>query len=304
MAENEHVNEFNKLVTECDEKQVVPLMECVEERIREMRLTLADKIIACCRDSSASNSQCSPAIIALFLMAETVLHFNSDIAKNVMARLKEGYKSNVRNIDWIAKASPQVRQNLWVLFVERETASGFSADDYEKMLSDCFSALARSESHLLCLILWLFKEFATPERIDFVEEIVMRKPATSSLLDKMLLWHAQIRVSNCSQEKVREIETRICGLQLDSGAFATVEGKKEDGVLLPSAIGLLVLISCAKRKDMENQSSTSEGSIIDAVRKTVRWIVGRVTDVNDEGVAWAYYALCEYIDLESTTKKR
>ena len=304
MRDNERVNEFNKTITECDEKQVVPLMVCVVERIRKMRLPLAGKIIACCKDSSTSNSQCSPKFIALFLMAEKVLHFNSDISKNVMVRLKDGYKSNVRNIDWTAKASPQVRQNLWDLFVERETVGGFSANDYEKMFSGCFSALARSESHLLCLILWLFKGFATSERMDFVEEIVKKKPATSSLLDKMLLWHAQIRVSTCSQENAREIETRICGLQLDSGAFATVEGMKEDGVLLSSAIGLLVLISCAKRKDMGNQSATSEGSIIDAVQKTVRWIVGHITDVIDESVAWAYYALCEYIDLESTTKKR
>ena len=301
MADNERVN---KPITGCDKKQVVSLRECVEERKRKMRRTIADNIIACCKDSSASNSQCSPKIIALFLMAEKVSHSNSDILKDVMARLKDGYKFNVRNIDWTAKASPQVRQNLWTLFVERETVGGFSTNDYEKKFSDCFSALARSESHLLCLILWLFKEFATPERIDFVEEIVMRKPATLSLLDKMLLWHAQMRVSNPSQEKVREIETRICGLQLDSGAFATVEGKREDGVLLSSAIGLLVLISCAKRKDMENQASTSEGSVIDAVWKTVRWIVEHVTDVSDEGVAWAYYALCEYIDLKSTTKER
>ncbi len=304
MTDNKRVNEFNKLITECDGKQLVSSMDCVEERIRKMRRTIAEKIIACCKDPPVSNSQCSPKIIALFLMAEKVSHFNSDIAKDVMVRLKDGYKPNVRNIDWTANASPQVRQNLWTLFVERETVGGFSANDYEIMFSDCFSSLARSESHLLCLILWLFKGFATSERMDFVEEIVMRKPASTSLLDKMLLWHAQIRVSNCSQEKVREIETRICGLQLDSGAFATVEGKKEDGGLLSSAIGLLVLISCAKRKDMENQSSTSEGSVIDAVWKTVRWIVEHVTDVSDEGVAWAYYALCEYIDLESTTKER
>ena len=106
-----------------------------------------------------------------------------------------------------------------------------------------------------------------------------------------------MRDEDCSQGKVRDITDRILDLQLRSGAFATVEGKGENGDLTSSAIGLLALISCAKGNGSENH-------VIGAVRQAVRWILRHITEAIDEGVAWAYYALCEYIDLELTTQER
>jgi hypothetical protein len=86
-------------------------------------------------------------------------------------------------------------------------------------------------------------------------------------------------------------------LQLSSGGFAAAEVRDSDGDLASTAVGLLALISCA----MEN---CNKDLAIGAMRQAARWIVGHITAANDEGVAWAYYALCEYIDLESTTKER
>ena len=62
-----------------------------------------------------------------------------------------------------------------------------------------------------------------------------------------------------------------------SGAFAATEEGEQNGDLISSAIGLLALISCARENGYENLT-------IGAVRQAVRWIVGHITDVIDDGV--------------------
>ena len=296
MANNEQVGEHNALVTEQDEKQVIPLMRRVRELIRDKRLVLENKITHC-REVLPTN-QCSPDIVALFLMAEKVLHFNDDVSRAVVSYLKNHYKTNARNIHWAADKTIQVEQYLWTLYVEKETKDGFSLNDYKNMLSECFRALKKCKNPCLSMMLWLASEFATEDWLSSVQDILEEKQTATWLQqDRMLFLLACMENSNCSIERARDIETQIRGLQLGSGAFAAGEGKAGNGNLISSAIGLLVLISCARRKG-------SRDSVIDAVRQAVRWIVEQIAEANDKGVAWAYYALCEYIDLESTTKGR
>ena len=112
----------------------------------------------------------------------------------------------------------------------------------------------------------------------------------------MLFWIAYMRDTDCSQETVRNITTQIFDLRLNLCAFG---GKNGD--LVASACGLLALISCVRQNCSKNTFA------LDAVRQAARWIVVDIAKENNgtpQSAAWAYYALCEYIDLESTIKWR
>lgn len=272
-------------IEDCDGKQADSLMVRGEQRVKEMRQRLTDKII-----TSSSNGQCLHCIASLFFKVE------KESFSNYISRVAD-YKTNVRNIQNKPDECSLVEQNLWTLYLwdlyvklknaKGDTVDGFSLNDYENMLADCFSTLEGHKNPCMCLMLWLFPKLATKDRIKKVEDILREnKDATWWLRDKMLFWLACLEESNCSQEKAREIERQILELKLDSGAFATVEGKKENGDIISSAIGLLVLISCAKRKD-------SAGTVADMAQKTVRWIVEQ--DADGENLAWGFYALSEYV---------
>ena len=286
-------------VADCDGKQAGSLMERVEKMVKEIRQTLTDKIMT----SPSNNNQYTPCLIALFLKAEKEL-YSTDISRVVKPYLNDDYKTNVLRKQSKLDGCYLVEQNLWALYlwnlyVKQENAredvvDDFSLNDYENMLADCFSTLASHKNPCICLMIWLFTRLVTKDRIKTIEDILKEnKVATWWLRDKMLFWLVCLENSNCSQEMAREIEKQICGLQLDSGAFAIVEGKKENGDIVSSAIGLLVLISCAKRKD-------SVGTVVDMAQKTVHWIVDRLTghDVTYESyIGWAFYALSKYINL-------
>ena len=178
--------------------------------------------------------------------------------------------------------------------MEREIACESSL--YSDMLVKYFNSLVACKSPFLGLMLWLFPELVTEDQVTAVANIARECLGTWMLGDRMLFWLACINDSNCRPERTRYIEAEIRRLQLDSGvdagAFATVEGKDEKGNLISSAIGLLVLVSCARRDD-------SKGPVAEVTQKTACWLIGQLSVVQavDESIAWAYYALSEYINL-------
>lgn len=273
---------------ECyNENEVIFLVDWIKKLIIDIRLLLKNRITPC-RECPA-NSHCSPDIVALFLMAEKISHFNDDISRAIASYVKNTYKPGVRDIPRTVEDQELSERDLWTLYLEYHDSSH---GDCEKRFSDCLLALEGGKNRHLNLMLWLFPHFATEDRLKTVEDIV-KETAPWWQRDKMLFWLACMGASKCSQETVREIETQICELQLETGAFATVEGRDENGDLISSSIGLLVLISCAKKNN-------AEGPIMDTLRKTVCWIIEYITanqGTNGADSAWAYYALCEYVNL-------
>ena len=278
-------------ISECyTENEVTFFVDRIKNLVSDIRPLLESMITHCC-DFSAKNP-CSPDIVALFLMAEKISLFNDDISRAIASYVKTNYKPAVRDIPRMAEDRVSSEKYLWTLYLERKYHDDSSHDDCRKRISDCLSAFEDSKNPGLSSMLWLFPDFATEERLKTVEDIV-KETAPWWQRDKMLLWLACMGASECSQETVREIETQICGLQLETGAFATVGGSDENGDLVSSSIGLLVLISCAKKNN-------AEGPIMDALRKTVRWIIEYITAKQGTcgaDIAWAYYALCEYVNL-------
>ena len=274
----------------CNENEVTFFGDRIKKLVGVIRPSLENMITHSC-DFSAKHP-CSPDIVALFLMADEISHFNDDISRAIASYVKNNYKSGMRDIPRTAGGQDLSEKYLWTLYLERKHHDDSSHDDCEKRLSDCLSVLEGCKNQHLSLMLWLFPDLATEERLKTVEDIV-KETAPWWQRDKMLFWLACMRASKCSQETVREIETQICGLQLETGAFATVEGSDENGDLISSSIGLLVFISCAKKNN-------SESPIMDTLRKTVRWILEYITAKQGTcgaDIAWAYYALCEYVNL-------
>ena len=158
-------------------------------------------------------------------------------------------------------------------------------------------------SPVLGLMLWLFPEFASEELLMHVEKITRDNYAWLTQ-DKMLFWLACMRDSRFKEIASRVINERILSLQLDTGAFATVEGKEEKGDLISSAIGLLALISCVRHDN-------SKDSLREEILKTVRWIIDhpavkrylvdelpseeKCIDMLDS--VWVFYALRQYMTL-------
>ena len=284
---NERINAINVLLEERDE--VDSLISDAKWKVTQLRHEFTDKI-----DLLSDVNTFPRATIALFWKGEDKLHLSDSISSKIKACLKKASTSNVSTARWATVACSQIEQDLWMLWINQTTSDGSSLN--ERMLSDCFDALERRQSSLLCLMVWLFPEIK--ERLDAVEVLATHSRFSSwPIWDQMLFLITYMRDTDCGQEKVRDITARILDMQLSSGAFVITEEEVTKRKLIYSAVGLLALISCAKE-------NASENITIGALRRAVRWIVEHITDVKDEGVAWAYYALCEYIDLESTTKKR
>ena len=273
----EHLCKYRELIAENGREQEV-LIRWFKGLVMIMRQELKNKIIPC----PGIVSQCPPNIAGLFLMAERAASFKDKISRDVEDCLKKDYMAHVRDIRWTAEADLHVEKNLWTLFVDQMIIDGFAIDDHATELSACFNALVNRRSSALCLLLWLFRKFVTQVQMGIVESIAADESlATWCLQDRMLFWLACISDTKCSKEKTRNIEAQISGLQL------------ENGDLISSAIGLLVLISCAKKNN-------GEGPIMDALQKTVRWIIERIPVTHDaigSDFCWAYYALCEYVNL-------
>ena len=284
---NERITAINVLLEEREEVDF--LIFEAKRLITKIRREFANKV-----DDLPDINKFPRGTIALFWKGENKAHFRGPTSLKIKSCLKKARTPTVSTAKWAAATRSQIEQDLWTLWINQKTSGGSSLD--EKMISDCFDALERYQSSLLCLMRWLFPE--TKERLNAVETILTRRDLSASFVrDRMLFWITYLRDANCSQGKVKDITARILDLQLRSGAFAATAEGGQNGDLISSAIGLLALISCAREKGYENLA-------IGAVRQAVRWLVGHITDVIDDGVAWAYYALCEYIDLELTTKKR
>ena len=294
MANSEQGNEFNALVTERDEYQSSSLTQQVKELIRDKRRVLKDKM-----QQPLLTKQCPPEIVALFMMSENVSHFSDDISCEVASYLQNNYKAKASDIKWEADKTFAVEQYLWTLYVEKATKDGCSPNNYEKKLSECFYALKSYKNPCLCMALWLASDFAPEDWLrsvqGIVEEAQENRIATWVQRDRMFFLLACVRNSNCSIEMAREIETQIQELQLYSVAATAAERIADDVCLVSPAIGLLVLIYCARRQGLKD-------SVVDAVRQVVRWIVGHMEKAKGKDFAWAYYALNEYVAFESETK--
>ena len=290
MANNEHIGKFNELVAESGAKQADPLMHRIKELVTKMRKELEDKIIY-----SPAIIQCPPKIAALFLMAEKASLFNDESTRDAKGCFEKNYADNIRNVQWTTEAPSQIEQNLWTLSVAREVFAVSSPKDYENVLSKYVGILEQHKYPLLCLMLWLFPQFVNEERMKIAKGIACESPTTSLLQDRMLYCLACIEGPSCSHEKASEIETQFLRYHL-----TIVEGGNEWGDIVSAAIGLLVLISCANQGLLED-------SVIDATRKTVRWIVDRLTgrEVTYEScIGWTFYALCKYIDMVRRLEQR
>ena len=255
----------------CDSKQA-DILSRIGTLIAEVRQKI---------ESQKIERQCFLKVMALSLMAEKV----------------DGRKASVNEIEFpriqLSTEYPsQIEKCLWTLFMGREIAGDHSVNSDK--LVDYFNSLVACKSPFLGMMLWLFPELVTEDRITTVANIERECLGTWMLRDRMLFWLACINDSNCRPERTRYIEAEIRRLQLDSGvdagAFATVEGKDEKGNLISSAIGLLVLVSCAREDDSEDPST------VEAAQKTARWILDHLTvpQIVDASSAWALYALSEY----------
>lgn len=228
-------------------------------------------------------------IIKLFLMAERNLHNEAKASYKVESYLQGANKVKMRDVQWETLYPSHNENNLWDISTMREVQGRLSSIDDDNELSDIFGVLEKLKDPSLGLMLWLFPALATEERLKAVYGIVCKDPRNWTLRDKMLFWLACVT----NRRVVAYVEAQILGLKLDSGAFANVEGKDANGDIISSAIGLLVLVSCAKLKE-------PNGSTFGAARETASWIVTRLK--KKQGVealsqAWSLYALSELIHL-------
>lgn len=287
MTDNERIDAINALLKKRED--VASLMSAAMLKATEIRRKFAEEV-----DHLPDEFPCGA--IALFRKGEYTAKLSDDASPKIKHCLTS--TSNVSIDRWATASRSQIEQDLWTLWINNQMVSDGSSRN-ERMLSECFDVLARRQSSLVCLMRWLFPE--TKERLDVIDDVAKH---SWPVRDRMLFWIACMRDMDCSQEKVRWITAQILRLQLSSGAFGGPNGN-----LAASACGLLALISCARENGSENTLA------IDAVRQAARWIVGNIAKANDgasqsvawshcESVAWAYYALCEYINLESTTKWR
>lgn len=248
--------------------------------------TLIEKTLIECGSPKSKLSR----IIKLFLMAERNLR---NVAKVSYMAGQYANKVKTTDVQWKTTSPSHNEDNLWNISAMREVQGRSSSMVDENELSNRFSALEKSEDPSLGLMLWLFPTLATEERLKKVHGIVCRDNRSWSLQDKMLFWLACVQNRNTNCWIVEYVEEQIRCLQLECGAFANVEGKDSNGDVISSAMGLLVLVSCAKLKGPND-------STLDAARKTASWIVARLKECQDVEAlicAWSLYALSEFIHL-------
>lgn len=282
MANNEHCNTLDTLVAECGRMQEIQRVKCL---ITNLRRQLKDKIIS---DRNLDDRQCPPEIVALFLMAEKLAQFRDEVSRELESYLRNDSSTNINGS---AETDSQIENKLWTLFVYQESVDGSLSNDNESMLSAWFNILACRQSHVVCLMLWLFPHFATKERMDVVERIVAdEKNATLLLWDKMLFWLACMRDSDYGKEK--NIGSQINGLLSDSGAFAVKKEMRVKGDIRSCALRLLVLISYAKLNDLDDEM------VWQKVRCMVEYLT-EACDVDEPYVGWVYYSLCEFVQMSN-----
>ncbi len=227
------------------------------------------------------------------MMAERNLHNEAKASYMVELYLQGTNKVKTSDVQLETLYPSQNENNLWNLSATREVQGRLSSIVDDDDLSDRFSVLEKLEDSSLGLMLWLFPALITDDRLKTVCGIVRKDNRSWTLRDKMLFWLAYVQNQHDNRQIVAQVEEQILSLQLDSGAFATVEGKDANGDIISSAIGLLVLVSCAKLKDPN--SSTFE-----VARKTATWIVSRLNEMQDVKAldrAWSLYALSEFVRL-------
>ena len=283
---NDCLNAINALIEELED--VDSLIFEAKMLITKMRHKFADEV-----EHLPGIGTLNYRRIALFWMGEIKSHFRDSTSHKIEACLKKASTTNVNTDRWVSATRFQIEQDLWSLWINQVSA----ADSFlnAKMLSDCFDVLVYRQSSLLGVMGWLFPELTG--RLSTIEAITSIDINSWSVYDRMLFWISYMRDAKSSLQKAREITTRILDMQLSSGAFVAIEGKNGNGDHIASAIGLLALISCASRNCFDK-------NVIVAMRQAAHWIVEHVTEANDEDAAWTYYALCEYIELESSTNKR
>ena len=242
---------------------------------------------------------CPACVIALYLMAiRNLVDDNKELCadmERIMAYCRDTFKPiDVYNIQWTPGNSSQIEKDLWARALMKMVEECSSRNDYGSGLSECIRWLEENESYVLGLVLWLFPQLATRNRIKLIEGITTGNRAWM-WPDKMLFWIACIREPNYDKEKAANIQTQICNLQLDSGSFSTVEDKARTGNLISSAIGLLALVSCVRYNDSKYNAG-------DAALITARWIVKNLHethDIDETSRAWSLYALSEFINLST-----
>lgn len=265
-------------------------------RVRDMATEMWHKLVQEMPDYQRTYGQCPAELIALYLMAIKSLgngdKYLEEDKQRVKEYMEEPYKKmmGTRNIQWESENSSQMEKGLWTLAAMREFEESTLPGDYESQFLDCIRGLERNNSHVLCLLLWLFPQFATEDRIKLVECMAMGNRAWL-WRDKMLFWIACIKNGNHDQTKT--IGLQICNLQLDSGGFATVEGRDEKENVISSAIGLAALVSCAGCNGLDDH-------VIAAAIKTVHWLAARlnaIQGIDELDRAWVLYALSKFINL-------
>lgn len=295
-------------IEDCDGKQSDCLIQRVCDLVSEMHQVLAKKILQNKGEQNRTDYRCPACVIALFLMASKSFiddqKESHEANESVKAYYRDAYKTIDRdNIKWEPEKSSQTENNLWTITAMREVGDNISYIVADQLFSDCIEDLKCHNSPVLGLMLWLFPEFASEELLMHVEKITRDNYAWLTQ-DKMLFWLACMRDSRFKEIASRVINERILSLQLDTGAFATVEGKEEKGDLISSAIGLLALISCVRHDN-------SKDSLREAASKTVRWIIDhpavkrylvdelpseeKCIDMLDS--VWVFYALSQYMTL-------
>lgn len=285
-TDNDRLNAIDALIEELED--VESLILEAKMLVTKMRRKFADEV-----EHLPGIGTFNYRRIALFWMGEIKSHFRDSTSPKIEACLKKASTTNVNTDRWVSATRFQIEQDLWSLWINQVSA----ADSFlnAKMLSDCFDVLVYRQSSLLGVMGWLFPELTG--RLSTIEAITSIDINSWSVHDRMLFWISYMRDAKSSLQKAREITTRILDMQLSSGAFVAIEGKNGNGDHIASAIGLLALISCASRNCFDK-------NVIVAMRQAAHWIVEHVTEANDEDAAWTYYALCEYIELESSTNKR
>ena len=294
-------------IKDCDGKQSDCLIQCVCDLVSKMHQVLAEKISQY-GQNQRSDHRCFACIIALFLMANKYLgdgkpEFNRD-GEKVKKRFRDVYKTiDLGSIQWDPEKSYQTENNLWTITAMREVGDNISYIVTDQRFLHYIESLICHNSPVLGLMLWLFPEFVSEELLVRVGNITRDNYAWLTR-DKMLFWLACMRDSRFKEIASRVINERILSLQLDTGAFATVEGKGEMGDLISSSIGLLVLISCVRHDNLKD-------TLREATLKTVRWIIDqsavkryvvaelpieeKCADMIDS--VWVFYALSQYMTL-------
>ena len=301
-------------IEDYDGKQSDCLVQSTCDLVSKMHQVLAKKILQNKGEQNQTDYRCPACVIALFLMASKSFidarknpmrkKESHEANESVKAYYRDAYKTIDRdNIKCDPEKSYQTESNLWTLAAMREVGDNISEIVTDQRFRNCIESLKCHNSPVLGLMLWLFPKFESEKLLMHVEKITRDNYAWLTR-DKMLFWLSCMRDSRFKEIASRVINERILSLQLDTGAFATVEGKEEKGDLISSVIGLLVLISCVRHDN-------SKDSLREARLKTVRWIIDhpavkrylvdelpseeKCIDMLDS--VWVFYALSQYMTL-------